>query len=453
VDSRPLLNKLKKVGILIDSKSFEESLNNSNRTSFALLNYSNMECVTYIRSPFSSNHEELTIISQYELTIPEKPVTPMNPPGLISYEKNDRKFRCSFTYQSDNIKNIARTILKKTSICQDEFDLFSIVCVLASFNSHLHYGHSQDEFFLLITQNDLLLKKRLQIESIFLPVRLNIMTIEEASHFLDLFFKKNGNYLTGGNDLVNRGGWYRHSLRSKLPHLNSGEPIIAALANRMKYALMALDEIGNQYYHGVDNDTQDDTLYHFNYLISLITGIFDNLALKTNAFHRINFPIKTRISLSSKNGNDFLKKVYEKDPVLRKLIDENRPLINVIYLFRELVVHREGLDPLSFRYNSNIEPWQANLIKISKNELNEIHLCGDKPAEYDNISNWGVYTVCDDVFLEPYHFSLEVLKKLIPFVDKYLELLQYSSFIEEQKRINGDVYWTIKSFEESHLGF
>ena len=453
MDSRPLLKKLKNVGILIDSKTFEESLNEGNRTAFALLSYSRNDYVTYIRSPIPSRNESLNEVPQYNVTIPEKEVSPINPPGKLVYENDKCRTTKSFTYQSKNIINHAKTILRKAAIDSDEFDSFLLVCVLATLNGISSYNKKRDEIFILITQNETLLKNRLRIESNFYTIQLNIMSIEEASIFLDLFFKKNGLYLVSGNFQINNGGWYLHSLRSKIPHCNMGEPIIAALAKRMQYALMALDEIGIQYYQGVDLDTQDNTLYHFNYLISLITGIFDNLAIKTNDSFKINFPYPAQISLSSSNKSGFLKQVKEKDPVLRKLILENGHLITLIYSFRELVIHREGLDRLSFHYNSDEGQWRANFIKISKNELNLINLCGDKKSEYDNISNWGVHTDGDNVFLEPYHFSFEMLKMLIPFVDKYLELIHHSSFIEKQQQIDSDFYRMMKVFDENHLGF
>jgi len=457
VDSRPLLNKLKNVGLLIDTKSFEESLNADNRLALALLTYCQMNCITCIRSPFPSSHASLNDISQYTLTIPDKQVSPINPPGEIVYvvKHGYQEHRCAqaFTYPTEHIELHAISIFKKATIDSNEFDSILLVCILATLNGISSYNKKRDGIFFLITQNESLLRNRLRIESNFCSIQLNIMNIEEASLFLDLFFKKNGLYLARGNYRFNKGLWYEYSLRSKIPHLSSGEPIIAALTNRMQFALMAIDEIGIQYYQGADNDTQDGMIYHFNYLISLITGIFDNLAIKTNIFLGINLKNHSRISLSSSNGKDFLHEIDDKDPVLRKLIHDNVHLITLIYQFRELVIHREGLHSLHFHCNSKQGQWHANFIKITKKELNEIHLCGDKQSEYDEISNWGVHIVADDVFLEPYHFSFEAVKMLIPFIDKYLELLQYSSFVEKRQKDDKDFLRTLKIFEENHLGF
>ena len=54
-----------------------------------------------------------------------------------------------------------------------------------------------------------------------------------------------------------------------------------ALANRFEFLLRSVDEIGFLYYMKVNNDIKVDMMYHFNYAITLITGIFDSLALIT----------------------------------------------------------------------------------------------------------------------------------------------------------------------------
>jgi hypothetical protein len=396
-------------------------------------------------------------ISQYTLTIPEKQISPISPPGKIAYVVKrgfeEHQHVNAFAYPTEHIELHAKSIFKKATIDSNEFDSILLVCVLATLNGISSYNKKRDEIFILVTQNEFLLKNRLRIESNFFSIQLNIMNIEETAILLDLFFKNNAQYLAEGHLYFNQGLWYWYSLKSKIPHLNSGEPIIGALENRVQFALMAIDEIGIQYYKGVDNDTQDNMLYHFYYLISLITGIFDNLAIKTNTFLGINLKNHSRISLSSSNGKDFLHEIDEKDPVLRKLIHDNVHLITLIYQFRELVIHREGLHGLHFHRKSKHGQWHANFIKITKKELCEIRLCGDKQSEYDEISNWGVHIVADDVFLEPYHFSCEAVKMLVPFIDKYLELLHYSSFVEKQQKDDKEFSRTLKIFEENHLGF
>jgi hypothetical protein len=186
----------------------------------------------------------------------------------------------------NHIHATTRKVYDKDSINQEELDKILTVFIQAVFNS-------SEKSNIYITNDKLLLKNRLWFESHSpncpsATCPLNIMSVEEAALFIDLFFKKNEKYFASSRYALNKGLWYWFSMRLKLAHYNVGtptlgDPMIDALADRFYYALMALDEMGIQYFLGSNNDTMDDTLYHFNYLITLITGIFDNLALKTNS--------------------------------------------------------------------------------------------------------------------------------------------------------------------------
>jgi len=275
------------------------------------------------------------------------------------------------------------------------------------------------------------------------------MSVEEALLFLDLFFKKNEKYSASSRYHLNKGYWYWLSMRLKLPHYNVGDPFINALANRLYYALMALDEMGIQFYLGVNNDTMDNTLYHFNYLISLMTGIFDNLALKTNIQLGINFVDKRKVSINNNGGREFLREIRGKNPNIRYHINAHVEFINLIYLFRELVVHREGLSKTWFESES----WEANFIEVTDEIKQKLKFCGDRNSEYDPFTKWGFYQLHSELFLDPYNFSINAIKILIEFVDKYLELLGYSSFIDLQKQKTEDFTDSLNVFEKYHLGF
>jgi hypothetical protein len=73
--------------------------------------------------------------------------------------------------------------------------------------------------------------------------------------------------------------------------------------------------------------------------------------------------------------------------------------------------------------------------------------------DFDQFTKWGIYKSHGKIFLEPFHFSTNVMIILIKFVDKYLELLGYTSFIENQKKKEDDFTRTLTLFEKYHLGF
>jgi hypothetical protein len=174
----------------------------------------------------------------------------------------------------------------------------------------------------------------------------------------------------------------------------------------------------------VDLDDLLVIFYHIEYLISLVTGIFDNLAIETVDHYNIKSIPSIRVSLSNNTGKELLKEVKIQNPDLKKHIDTNRPFINMIYEFREKVIHREGVE----RIISPIGPHWSNLIVISHQIKDYITQCGDKPSLYKILSEWGIIDRNMKIYLDPYYFSKQIINNLIPFADKYLQLLGYSSF-------------------------
>ena len=441
MDSRNLLTNIQKVNVLLDTSSFNSWINEGNRLAHAILEHYNPDLIEYVRTPALTTLEELKRIPKYDFE--------WNSNGWISgltIIKADSTEEIFFAYRKRDILSIAKVIFGKTEITDQEFEKILLVFVQASLSVV-----NKETTNILITSDCLLLTKRLWFESHFPGVILNIMSLQEAIIFLDLFLKKKGKHLISANYSLNKGYWYLLSMRLKLPHYNVGDPIIDALSKRFEFILMALDEMGIQFYQGTNNDTMDNTLYHFNYLISLTTGIFDNLALKTNKQLGINFADLRKVSINNNGGREFLREVRSRNVTLREHISNYMTFINLIYKFRELVVHREGLACTAFENHD--DNWRANFIKVNLDVRNRLRNCGDVGSEFDPFTLWGFYQLDDFLLLEPYHFALEATKKLRTFIDIYLELLEYPSFIASVQ-IKGDKFAnTLNKFERGHLGF
>lgn len=431
-----LNNNIKKIQILIDSETIDELLKSFDRTTIAILNYQKSDLLLFIRTPIEKVSEELKKINFYHF------IKEANNNYIIRIN-NYGTFR--FGYLMKDIIDIAKKIFKKTEINKEQLNKIISIFIQAVFSK-------KEKSNIYITNDKILLKNRLWFESHFPGQQLNIMTVGEASLFLDIFFKKNEEYFANYNLTLNKGYWYWISTRLKLPHYNTRDLILDALANRFCYTLMALDEIGIQYYSGVDRDILNNILYHFNYLITLITGIFDNLALKTNKLLKINFKDLRKVSLNNSSGREFLKEIKKRNPNIRNYINDNMQFIKLIYLFRELVIHQEGLKTDVFEYENDIK-WEANFIKVDCKVKEKLKALKDKKSEYDPFTNWGFYSYHNFFYLDPYHFSLEATKKLKNFVDGYLILLGFSSFIKIQKSKNDKFTETLNIFENYHLGF
>ena len=224
------------------------------------------------------------------------------------------------------------------------------------------------------------------------------------------------------------------------------------------YLLESLDEIGFQYYLELDRDTMNIMMYHFNYFISLITGIFDSLAIKAKNKHKLSFrndknPSNT--SLNKKTGSDFLKALREKNPKLHKHISDYVYFRKLIYELRELLIHREMLDINFFTPSEEEEKHRIGTVVVNQKIIDLITQCDDKMREYDHFTEWGVFNHNDKYFISPFYFVKTATRTLIEFSNKYLELLDYNNFIDElqKKDLNDTFLETLKSFENNRLGF
>jgi hypothetical protein len=419
MDSRPLLKDAARIWVLIDSKTFDDLLTKQNRLAMAILRHRDSKELTFVRSPFETRHEELKAVMEFKLL--EKSGTP-----LVQIGQTESVF-----YGLKELRKIARKAYGRLQITEDELDRIRTVHVQDTLNR-------SNEPNIYITNDRVLLSQC-----------SGVMSLEGASMFLDLLFKSKGKYCASSGYTLDKRCWYLLSMRLKLPHYNAGDQWIDALAFRFCHCLMALDEIGIGFFRGSGRDT---ILYHLSYLIMLMTGIFDNLALKTNTCLKKRFLDPIRVSLSKTSGREFLTRVRSENPVIRDHITRYMNFIQLIYTFRETVVHREALKKLvSFHYRDGVSKWKAYLIPISGEQKNYIKACLDSGV-LDASSEWALPKE-EDLYLDPYHFAIKATTALKNFVDKYLELLDYPSFIETQKQKDDKFTKTLNVFERYHLGF
>ncbi len=105
-----------------------------------------------------------------------------------------------------------------------------------------------------------------------------------------------------------------------------------------------------------------------------------------------------------------------------------------------------------FRKPDQDKEWEANSIRINQTHRGLIESLGDSEEEYDYFTEWGVFKDLE-MLLEPYQFSRKAVETLTPFVDKYLELLGYSLFIDEAASEYNDFRGQLRQFDQYHLGF
>ena len=353
------------------------------------------------------------------------------------------------------VQKLGELLFKKTILKAEETKPIELAFIQASLNEFS--GRN-----LLVTENKVLLTNRKWFEGRF-SSPLNIVSMEEAAEFIDLLFKFNSKFAISSHSYTSKHLWYWLSFRCKIPNYNVDtsklsnikledlfqNTILDAFSQRVCFLLMCIDEIGFQRYSVVNNDTMEDMVYHFNYFITLITGVFDSLAIQTFNKYGLTFEGSnnpSRISLNSNTGKEFLKALKLNNPALRQHIQDNADLIKAPYLLRDLVIHRESLHG----HNFNVNGWKANLLYVHKDFVECLKRLGDKYETYNEITKFGIYS---GSFLCPYQFAKTLACSLFNFCNIYLQLLGYTNFIEDTKNPNDSFFKTFDIFKEDNLGF
>lgn len=442
--NRNILKRKRKLKIFLDTKCFDHILNKL--AAEKILNYINSEYFKFIRSPYDTNNNELKKI----LTYYEKYDFKEDLSSIEIIREKSHPLLIGFDYKMYDIESIGKTIYKKNILSKDEKEAVKLVFIQVT----LMRSKVSDIF---ITQDKILLKKRLWLESHFPGLLINIYSLNEAQEIMDLFLKYQNKYYISANTTCNKGYWYWLSFRQKIPNFHVGDPVLKAFSMRFLYLLESLDEIGFQYYLGLDRDTMNTTMYHFNYFIFLITGIFDSLAIETKNKYKLSYnkDNPSKISLYKKAGKDFLKELRENNPKLHQHRSRYASFINIIYAFRELLIHREMLDINFFIPSKDEEKNRIGAVEVKKKTIDLIKQCCGKIRKYDNFTKWGVFIHNNNYFLSPFYFAKTATKTLIEFSNKYLEMLDFNNFIDElqEKNINDPFLKDLKLFENNRLGF
>jgi len=418
------------------------------------LKYRRTDSLVFSRTPHLSDNSMLQQIPMIEIVRNNGEIL------YIEVPKNEYKTKCAFASCNNFfIKKFGQELFKKDVINAEETKTIELAFIQATLNEF-------NDRNLLVTENKDLLNNRLWLESRF-SNRLNITTMEQASEIIDLLLKYNSKFAISDHYYTSKHHWYWLSFRTKIPNYHVDisrfqnknkiladlfkSSILDAFSQRFCFLLMSIDEMGYQFYSLVNNDTKENITYHFNYFISLMTGIFDSLAIHTKNKYNLTFEgshIPNRTSLQSDNGKDFLKALKLKNPALRHHIDANSDLIKLPYLLRDRIIHREGSKATTFAGGG----WEANLLFIQEDFVECLKRCGDKQENYETWTKFGVYS---GSFLNPYKFAKSATLLLSQFCDTYLHLMGYDNFIEKMRETNpqGEFIKTLNVFEEDNLGF
>jgi hypothetical protein len=446
MDSRPIMKATSPLGVLLDTASLDRELAAGDVEAQVLLEYSSAEHFEFLRAPGACEHGGMRDIASYAINDPRE-----DGYRVVTVNTDAGDSMSSVLHKRSSLQFLCEQMGVDSAEAENDNGIAVVVAVAAAL------GRS-DRAYLVVTANDALLSHRTLLKGRFWDRPVFVATVGEAKEIMDLFAKKMGKYHIGPRFLCNKGPWYWYSYRSRIPHYNVEDGILTSLANRFTNLLMSIDEMGIQYYSGVDNDTMRNTLYHFFYYIILLSGVFDSLAIKAGKQLQLRFKddhIPSRTSLNPKAGRNYLRALEKMNADLHGHTRASAPLIALVYCLREEVTHREMPRETSFKFSGSTGNWEANFLWTEDETVQMVERCGDSASKYDSISEWGVLRSGRNCFIEPFHFAKASAQKLGAFVDRFLELLGYENWIEqaEHSATSRSFGKDVAIFRQHRLGF
>lgn len=398
--SKKILNKGTKIIILLDSDSFNLMINRKIEKGKTIIKYSNSKDFIFYKSSVKTSYDELSKItvlnSEYK-------------------EKNNIKS----IYNDEDVIKYAINFFKDSEIKDSEIELMKLIFTVDDFRRN-----NIKNPCLLITSNKKFLNNRLKLELDFQTSEINIVNINEAIEIMGLYLRYKNLYYVAQNYKVNKGLWYDIAFRKYIPNYSFDDVNLSSFASRFMYILMSIDEMGYQYYHGVNNDIHESIMYHFNYFTVLLAGIFDSFALITNKKCNIGFDEnKAPFAISLKN-KEFLKKLETKDLKLYQHIIKFFDYISLISELRNSIIHRGIFSQMII---NSLDGWRGSFLKIDLKIFNLIFKIDPKRVIFEGLSEWGLYENCRDFqCIDMYVFAKRALKEIVIFSTEYLSLLGYS---------------------------
>ena len=369
-----------------------------------LLAYNTQDLFHFRRSPKNVENTSLQKIPQYQkkpdknngsLAIELEPDNFISPPNT--------KF----------IESLSKMLYNKDSVSQKQTDLVFWILLNIEIMPFEKYNT-----VLFVTLHKTL-RRNHKWQNSYTPKNFYVVDIKKAMEFMDLYAKKQDKYFFAPRQTMNKGYWYLCEFKRIIPHrhgparINSEKvQVMDAFVSRFTYLLMTVDELGKEHYFPTDTHIMNP--YYFNYFVILLTGIFDNLAIETQQKYNLQFQgmhIPSRTSLHPETGKYFLKALRESNMPLRDHIKKYSQFITLMYVLRELAIHRESFRSMGYHGKKQF----LDFFVIDDNTRNLIKMCGDKPLKFDELSEWGILQELF-IFLEPYHFSKTATQKLVNFV-------------------------------------
>lgn len=264
-----------------------------------------------------------------------------------------------------------------------------------------------------------------------------IVTAEQALELLRILLTAHNRYYVTAKLPTTRSFYYLYRFKKlfkefQLPwtittYAEGGGPSrklddhLASLSTRLTFICMAYDEVAFLSLKTPDYEDQTDELYHLVYLVTLTTGVFDNLAHIVKERYRLEVGDRRRIGLRAGQGNKITKfyaelQRHNQDLHAFLTASDTQRDIGIFYPLRDSLVHREL--PTGVHLQQNAEP-DKNVFELTNETYEELREICDQPK---------FIIRGNPCFLDPSSFIKWAQGVTTTLVNRVLSSLDWNSF-------------------------
>jgi len=267
--------------------------------------------------------------------------------------------------------------------------------------------------------------------------RDNIITAEQALELVRILLTAHNRYYVSAELRVSKGFYYLYRLKRLFKEFQYAWTVatyaqgkglsekisdhLASLSTRFMFICMAYDKVAFLSLKAANYEDQSDQLYHLVYFVTLITGVFDNLAHIIKECYQLETKDRRDIGLripEDKKTTEFYKTLEHHNANLHAYLtamDTQRD-IKVFYPLRDSLAHRELPTGVQLQRGSET---RKNVFELNSQTLQELKKISDSLT---------FIAVGNLPFLDPLPFIGWAQEVTITLVNRVLSSVDWDSF-------------------------
>lgn len=397
------------VKILIHTDSFKDDLINGDKTARALFKMSKYEFLKIDFTP-TSNGTSMKLLSSHRL----KPHTYFYNDGYVSLKCDDVE---SFLVANTNKKYLEEFIHFNSQV--------KVIDIIAS--------NSDDYDYFIVGKYD-------ELHNLKTENRTKILYPKQAIELIRLLAVDKDCFYTKPNEKISGFYYYLYRYKSiffefqpawtKVVYAKDHgiidskvEEQFDSLAHRLEYICRSADKVSIYSLKEGNNSNQANALYHFGYLVMLITGVYDDIAWIIEHIYKLDLH-KRDVTLKVTSKRKLLKKVSIINKELYNYLTEKhtQELINLLYPIRDTLQHRQFIRGSRYSEQSG---YNQNLLQLPEETVNIIK------ESSEDLETYGLVFSHSNTFLfNPKLFTSKIIENTAYIINQILSLIDWNEIIK-----------------------